>query len=93
MNYCSAAFICSGSAKVHLTKHQWRIQTKRLGGNQIRGRQKGLHLLKYQRSATIVGYHTWLVTFCRPNSGYISWSNYAIFQGITTVWKRFISLI
>ena len=31
------------------------------------GRQKGLHLLKYQRlSATIVVCHTNEVTFCRP---------------------------
>jgi len=30
---------------------------------------------------------------CRSKSGYFCWSNYAIFQGITTVWKRFISLI
>ena len=29
------------------TKHQWRIQTRRLGGSQIGGRQKCLHLLKY----------------------------------------------
>jgi len=39
---------------------QWRIQCKRLGGySQIGWRQKGLHLLKYQRlSATIVVCHT-----------------------------------
>jgi len=38
-----------------------------VGGSQIGGSQKGLHLLKYQRlSATIVGYHTKVVTFCRP---------------------------
>jgi len=46
---------------------QWRIQTKRLGGSQIWGRQEGLHLHKYQSlSATIVGCHTKVVTFCRP---------------------------
>jgi len=38
---------------------KWRIQTKRLGGSQIGERQKGFHLLKYQRlSATIVVCHT-----------------------------------
>jgi len=37
------------------------------GGSQIGRGQKGLHLLKYQRlSATVVGYHTKVVTFCRP---------------------------
>jgi len=41
------------------------------GGSQIAGRQKGLHLLKYQRlSATFAGCHTKVVTFCRPKSGY-----------------------
>jgi len=66
-------------------------------GSRIGGRQKGqkgIHLFKYQRlSAIIVGCHTNVVTFCRPKSGYFCWSNYAIFQGITTVWKRLISLI
>jgi len=46
---------------------QWRIQTNRLGGQSNWGRQKGLHLLKYQRlSATIVVCHTKEVTFCKP---------------------------
>ena len=73
---------------------QWRIQTRRLGGQSNMGRQKGLHLLKYQRlSATLVGCHTKVVTFCRPKSVYFCWSKYGIFQGISTVWKRFISLI
>jgi len=64
------------------------------GGSQIGGRQEGLHLLKYQSlSATIVGCNTEVATFCRPKSGYFCWSNYGIFQGKTTVWKRFISLI
>jgi len=37
------------------------------GGSPIGVRQKGLHLLKYQRlSATVVGYHTKVVTFYRP---------------------------
>jgi len=41
------------------------------GGSQIGGRQEGLHLLKYQNlSATIVGCHTKMVTFCRPKIGY-----------------------
>jgi len=49
---------------------------------------------KYQKlSATIVVCHTKEVTFCRSKSGYFCWSNYAIFQGKTTVWKRFISSI
>jgi len=73
---------------------QLRIQTRRLGEQLHRGSQKGLHLLKYQRlSATVVGHNKKVVTFCRPKSGYFCWSNYAIFQGITTVWKHFISLI
>ena len=64
------------------------------GGRPIRGRQEGLYLLKYQRlSATIVGCYTKVVTFCRPRSGYFLYSIYVIFQGIKTVWKRFISLI
>ena len=64
------------------------------GGSQTEGRLKCLHLLKYQRlSATIVACHTKEVFFCRSKSGYFCWSNYAIFQGITTVWKRFSSLI
>jgi len=63
-------------------------------GSQIGGRQEGLHLLKYQSlSATIVGCNTKMVTFCRPKSGSFCWSNYAVFQGKKTVWKRFISLI
>jgi len=49
-------------------------------------RQKGFRLLKYQSLyATIVGCHTNVATLCRPKSGYFSWSNYAIFQGITKV--------
>ena len=64
------------------------------GGSQSGGGLKCLHLLKYQRlSATIVVCHTKEVMFCRSKSGYFCWSIYAIFQGITTVWKRFISLI
>ena len=64
------------------------------GGSQIGGRQKGLHLLKYQRlSSTIVVCHKNELTFCRPKSGYFCSSNYAIFQEITTVWKRYIYLI
>jgi len=56
------------------------------GGSQIEGSQKCLHLLKYQRlSATIVVCHTKEPIFCRSKSGYFCWSNYAIFQGITTV--------
>jgi len=56
------------------------------GGSQIEGRQKCLHLLKYQRlSATIVVRHTKEVIFCRSKCGYFCWANYAIFQGITTV--------
>jgi len=35
-------------------------------GQSNRGRQEGLHLLKYQRSATIVGCHTKVVTIGRP---------------------------
>ena len=73
---------------------QWWIQTRRLGGSKIGGRQKCLHLLKYQRlSATIVVCHTKEVIFCRSKSGYFCWLNYATFQGITTVWKRFTPLI
>ena len=34
----------------------------------------------------------WL-PFVGQKSGYLCCSNYAIFQGITTVWKRFVSLI
>ena len=51
-----------------------------------RGGQKGLHLLKYQRlSAKIVVCHTKEILFCRLKRGYFCWSNYGIFQGITTV--------
>jgi len=58
---------------------QWRIQTRCLGISQTGGRQKCLHLLKYQRlSATFVGCHTKVVAFCRPKSDYYCWSNYAI---------------
>ena len=73
--------------KLRALAEQWRIQTKRLGGDsQIGGRQEGLHLLKYQSvSATIVGCHTKVVTFCRSKSDYFCWSNYAIYQGKTTV--------
>ena len=61
------------------------------GGSQIGGRQKGLHLLKYERlSATIVVCHTKVVTFCRSKSGYFCWSNYAIFQGITSLKALYI---
>jgi len=64
------------------------------GGSQIGGRRKCLHLFKHQSlSAKIVGCHTKVVKFCRPKSGYCCWSNYAIFQGIGTVWMSFISLI
>ena len=58
------------------------------GGSQIGGRQNCLHLLSYQRLSA-----TKEVIFCRSKSGYFCWSNYAIFQGITTIWKRFVSLI
>jgi len=64
------------------------------GGSQIGGCHKGLHLPKYQSlCATIDGCHTKVVTFSRPKSSYICWSYHAIFQGITTVWKPFVSLI
>ena len=64
------------------------------GGQSNWGRQKCFHLLKYQRlPATIVVCHTKEAIFCRSKSGYFCWSNYATFQGITTVWKRFILLI
>jgi len=57
-----------------------------LGGGQSNiGEQKSRHLLKYQRaSAKFVECHTKEVTFCRPKSDCFCWSNYAIFQGITT---------
>ena len=58
------------------------------GGEAIGRRQKCLHLLKYQRLSA-----TKEVIFCTSESGYFCWSNYAIFQGIATLWKRFISLI
>jgi len=74
--------------------NQWQIQTRRLGGSQIEGAKKVFTFLKYQRlSAKIVGCHTKVITFCRPKSGHFCWSNYAIFQGMTTDWKRFVSLI
>ena len=42
-------------------------QTRSLGGSQIRGRQKVFTCLKYPSfSATIVGYHTKVVSFSRP---------------------------
>jgi len=44
-------------------------------------------------SATIVVCHTKETMFYRSKSGYFCWSNYAIFQGRNTVWKRFISLV
>ena len=74
---------------------QWRIQTRCLGrAVKLGGRQKGIHLVKYQRlSATIIVCHTKEVIFCRSKSGYFCWSNYAIFQGRTIVLKLFISLI
>ena len=83
-------FVQTSTKKIlvtYLAMKEWRIQTRRLGGgSQIGERQGGLHLLKYQRlSATIVGCHTKVVIFCQPKSGYFCWSNYAIFQGITTV--------
>jgi len=57
-----------------------------LGEKSNRGAPKGLHSLEYQRlSATIVGCHTKVVTFCRPKCGYFCWSNYAIFQGIISL--------
>jgi len=36
------------------TNHQWRIQTRRLGGCQLGGIQKGLHLFKCQRLPTTI---------------------------------------
>jgi len=36
-------------------------------------------------SATIVGYHTKLVTFCSQESGDFCWSYYLIFHGLTGV--------
>jgi len=48
-------------------------------------------MLKYQRlSATILGCHTTVVTFCRSKSGYFYLSNYAIFQGITSLKALYI---
>jgi len=58
------------------------------GGQSNWGAPKCLHLLKYQTLSA-----TKEVIFCRSKSGYFCWSNCAIFQEITTVWKRFISLI
>jgi len=49
-------------------RNQWWIQTRRLRGSQIRGRQN-LHLFKYPNfSATIVGYHTKVITFHRSRN-------------------------
>jgi len=54
--------------------------------SQILRCKKGRHLLKYQRaSAKFVECHRKEVTFCRPKSDCFCSSNYAIFQGITTV--------
>jgi len=63
----------------------------RLGGQSNRGHQKVLHFLKYQRfSAKFVGCHKKVVTIRRPNSGYFFWSNYAIFEGITSLTALYI---
>jgi len=78
----------------HMQQHSGGSRPGVWGVQSNWGRQEGLHLLKYQSlSATIVGCNTKVVAFCRPKSGYFCWSNYAIFQGKTTVWKRFVSLI
>ena len=62
-------------------------------GSQI-GRPKKSQLFKYPRlPATIVGYHTKVVTFVGPRKWLFCWPNYVIFQGITTVYKPFRSLI
>jgi len=78
--------------KIFLEGEMWSVVLRGgssvWGGSQIGGRQKCLHLLKYQRLSAKKE-----VIFCKSKSGYFCWSNYAIFQGITTVWKRFISLI
>ena len=55
------------------------------GGNQIGGRHKCLHLLKYQRLSA-----TKEVIVCRSKSCYFCWSNYAIFQGITSLKALYI---
>jgi len=45
-----------------------------------------LHLFKHPKlSVKIVGYHAKVVTFLGQECGYFCWSNYAIFQGITTM--------
>jgi len=64
-------------------------------GNWNRWRQKRIHLFRYPRfSATIVEHHTKVVVrFVDQESGYFCCSNYVIFQGITTAWKRFVSII
>jgi len=62
-------------------------------GHATTGAPKSHPLLGYTRlSVTIVGNHAEVVTFSGQDIGYFCWSNYEIFQGITTV-KRFISLI
>jgi len=46
-----------------LSLHQWRIQNKRLGGQSNTVHQNIVRFFKYPRlSATIVGYHTKVVT-------------------------------
>jgi len=62
------------------------------GGSQIGGRQKCLHLLKHQRlSATIVVCQTKEIIFCRSKSCYFCWSNYVLFQGITSLKVLYIN--
>jgi len=61
------------------------------GGQSNWGAPRSLQLLKYQSlSATIVSCNTKMVTFCRPKSGYFCWSNYAIFQGKTSLKALYI---
>jgi len=91
------------SGKAQTVSTSWRARTEKSDKHRqpvadpdqaFGGRQKCPHLLKYQRlSATIVVCHTKEAIFCRSKSGCFCWSNHAILQVITTVWKRFISLI
>jgi len=58
--------------------------------SEIAGAQKVINLFKYSSLSTrTVWNHTKAVTVCRPTKWLFCWSNTAIFQGITAVWKRF----
>jgi len=87
----------SGAFRGNQTKtvcaSQFRIQTRRMGGSQIGGREKCLHLNTKGCLRQSLCVTQKRLSFPCQKVAIIVGRTMLFFQGITTVWKRFLSLV